>query len=132
MASTPAALSGPVQLFGFLPYPSYRLLILAAGLAAALALYLLVSHTKLGMWVRAGASNRQMAQWMGIRVNRVFAIVFAMGAALAALAGALMAPSAPCRWAWGTHLDSGAGGHCDWRHWLGARRTHCQSARGPC
>lgn len=92
MAPTPHALSGPVQLFGFLPYPSYRLLILAAGLAAALALYLLVNRTKLGMWVRAGASNRQMAEWMGIRVKRVFAIVFAMGAALAALAGALMAP----------------------------------------
>lgn len=92
MAPTPQALSGPVQLFGFLPYPSYRLLILAAGLAAALALYLLVNRTKLGMWVRAGASNRQMAEWMGIRVKRVFAIVFAMGAALAALAGALMAP----------------------------------------
>lgn len=92
MAPTPQALSGPVQLFGFLPYPSYRLLILAAGLAAALALYLLVNRTRLGMWVRAGASNRQMAEWMGIRVKRVFAIVFAMGAALAALAGALMAP----------------------------------------
>lgn len=92
MAPTPQALSGPVELLGFLPYPSYRLLILAAGLGAALALYLLVSHTKLGMWVRAGASNRQMAEWMGISVNRVFAIVFGMGAALAALAGALMAP----------------------------------------
>lgn len=92
MALTPAALSGPVNLLGFLPYPSYRLLVLMAGLAAALALYLLVNHTKLGMWVRAGASNRQMAQWMGIRVNRVFATVFAIGAALAALAGALMAP----------------------------------------
>lgn len=92
MAPTPAVLSGPVNLLGFLPYPSYRLLVLMAGLAAALALYLLVNHTKLGMWVRAGASNRQMAQWMGIRVNRVFATVFAMGAALAALAGALMAP----------------------------------------
>ena len=92
MAPTPATLSGPVELFGFLPYPSYRLVVLAAGLGAALALYLLVNHTKLGMWVRAGASNRQMAEWMGIRVNRVFAIVFAMGAGLAALAGALMAP----------------------------------------
>lgn len=92
MAPTPAALSGPVNLLGSLPYPSYRLLVLMAGLAAALALYLLVNHTKLGMWVRAGASNRQMAQWMGIRVNRVFATVFAIGAALAALAGALMAP----------------------------------------
>lgn len=104
MASTPAALSGLVQLFGFLPYPSYRLLILAAGLAAALALYLLVSHTKLGMWVRAGASNRQMAQWMGIRVNRVFAIVFAMGAALAALAGALMAPISAVQVGMGEHI----------------------------
>ena len=92
MAPTPQALSGPVELLGFLPYPAYRLVILAAGLGAALALYLLVNHTKLGMWVRAGASNRQMAQWMGIRVNRVFAVVFGAGAALAALAGALMAP----------------------------------------
>ena len=92
MAPTPSALSGAVQLFGFLPYPSYRLLILAAGLGAALALYALVNHTRLGMWVRAGASNRAMAQWMGIRVNRVFAVVFAVGAALAALAGALLAP----------------------------------------
>lgn len=92
MASTPSALSGAVQLFGFLPYPSYRLLILAAGLGAALALYVLVNHTRLGMWVRAGASNRTMAQWMGVRVNRVFAVVFAVGAALAALAGALVAP----------------------------------------
>lgn len=92
MAPTPSALSGAVQLFGFLPYPSYRLLILAAGLGAALALYALVNHTRLGMWVRAGASNHAMAQWMGIRVNRVFAVVFAVGAALAALAGALLAP----------------------------------------
>ena len=92
MAPTPSALSGAMQLFGFLPYPSYRLLILAAGLGAALALYVLVNHTRLGMWVRAGASNRAMAQWMGVRVNRVFAVVFAVGAALAALAGALLAP----------------------------------------
>jgi branched-chain amino acid transport system permease protein len=92
MAPTPQALSGPVTLLGFLPYPSYRLLIVAAGLASAALLYLLVNHTRLGMLVRAGASNRSMAQWMGVRVDRVFALVFAMGAALAALAGALMAP----------------------------------------
>ena len=92
MAPTPPALSGPIQLFGFLPYPSYRLLIVVAGLASAVVLYLLVNHTRLGMLVRAGASNRSMAQWMGVRVSRVFAVVFAMGAALAALAGALMAP----------------------------------------
>lgn len=91
MAPTPALLSGPVELLG-LPYPSYRLLILAAGLAVAAGLYLLVNHSKLGMLVRAGASNRAMAEFMGVRVSRVFTIVFALGAALAALAGALMGP----------------------------------------
>ena len=91
MAPTPALLSGPVDLLG-LPYPAYRLLILAAGLAVAVGLYLLVNHSRLGMLVRAGASNRAMAEFMGVRVSKVFAIVFALGAALAALAGALMGP----------------------------------------
>ena len=91
MAPTPALLSGPVQLLG-LPYSSYRLLILGAGLAVAAGLYVLVNHSRLGMLVRAGASNRAMAEFMGVRVSRVFTIVFALGAALAALAGALMGP----------------------------------------
>ncbi|MEG2629991.1 MAG: branched-chain amino acid ABC transporter permease [Comamonas sp.] len=91
MAPTPALLSGPVDLLG-LPYSSYRLLILGAGLAVAAGLYVLVNHSKLGMLVRAGASNRAMAEFMGVRVSRVFTIVFALGAALAALAGALMGP----------------------------------------
>ncbi|THF63096.1 branched-chain amino acid ABC transporter permease [Pseudothauera nasutitermitis] len=92
MASTPAALAGPVQLIDGLPYPAYRLLLIGAGLLVALGLYLLVSRTRVGMLVRAGASNRQMAEYMGVRVGGVFAFVFALGAALAALAGALMAP----------------------------------------
>jgi len=92
LASTPAALAGPVQLFEGLPYPSYRLLLIGAGLAVALGLYLLVNNTRVGMLVRAGASNRQMAEFMGVRVGAVFAFVFALGAGLAALAGALMAP----------------------------------------
>ena len=91
MAPTPALLSGPVELLG-LPYSSYRLLILGAGLAVAAGLYVLVNHSRLGMLVRAGASNRAMAEFMGVRVSRVFTIVFALGAALAALAGALMGP----------------------------------------
>ena len=91
-ASTPAALAGPVQLAEGLPYPSYRLLLIAAGLLVALGLYLLVNKTRIGMLVRAGASNRQMAEFMGVRVGTVFAFVFALGAGLAALAGALMAP----------------------------------------
>jgi len=92
MASTPAALAGPVQLFEGLPYPAYRLLLIGAGLLVALGLYLLVNNTRVGMLVRAGASNRQMAEFMGVRVGAVFSFVFALGAGLAALAGALMSP----------------------------------------
>jgi branched-chain amino acid transport system permease protein len=92
MASTPRLLANPVYFAPDWPYPSYRLLVLAAGVAVAVALYWLVTRTKLGMLVRAGASNRQMAELMGLQVQRVFMLVFVMGAALAGLAGALMAP----------------------------------------
>ncbi len=92
MASAPAALSGPVELLPGLVYPAYRIVLLAAGLLVALGLYLLVNHTRVGMVVRAGASNRAMAEFMGVRVGRIFSLVFLLGAALAALAGALMGP----------------------------------------
>ena len=92
MAPTPAPLSGPIQLMADLPYPSYRLLIVGGGLLVALGLYLLVNHTRVGMRVRAGASDRPMAELMGVRVGRIFNGVFLLGAALAALAGGLMGP----------------------------------------
>jgi branched-chain amino acid transport system permease protein len=92
MASAPAALSGAVEILPGLPYPAYRLVILVAGLVVAGGLYLLVNHTRVGMLVRAGASNRAMAEFMGVRVGRIFSLVFLVGAALAALAGALMGP----------------------------------------
>jgi branched-chain amino acid transport system permease protein len=92
MMSMPPALSGPVQLLPDLLYPAYRLLIIAVGLAAALGLYLFVTRTKAGVLVRAGASNRQMATLMGVRVPVLFLGVFVLGAMLAALAGALLGP----------------------------------------
>jgi branched-chain amino acid transport system permease protein len=92
LASAPASLSRPVLLTADLPYPSYRLVVLGVGLLVALALYLLVTRTRLGMVVRAGASNRVMTELMGVPVGRVFTLVFMLGAALAALAGALMGP----------------------------------------
>jgi branched-chain amino acid transport system permease protein len=88
----PPSLAGPVELLPGLFYPAFRLVIIGVGLLVAVLLYLLVSHTRLGMLVRAGASNREMAHAMGVRVNLVFTIVFAIGAALCALAGAMLGP----------------------------------------
>jgi branched-chain amino acid transport system permease protein len=92
MMSMPAALSGPVHILPNMLYPAYRLLIIAVGLAAALGLYLFVTRTRAGVLVRAGASNRQMATLMGVRVPLLFLGVFVFGAMLAALAGAMLGP----------------------------------------
>ncbi|MEJ6000189.1 branched-chain amino acid ABC transporter permease [Paucibacter soli] len=92
MLNTPAALSGPVELLPGLMYPAYRLLIIGVGLAVAMLLFLLVTRTRIGMWVRAGASNRAMATAMGVDIKRLFTLVFGFGAALCALAGALLGP----------------------------------------
>lgn len=91
MLAMPEALSGPLEFGGFI-YPTYRLIIVGVGLAAAAALYWLVAMTRLGMWVRAGASNLEMAQAMGVNVRWLFTLVFAIGAGLCALAGALLGP----------------------------------------
>ncbi len=90
--SAPAALAGPVELLPGLMYPAYRLLILGVGLALALLMYVVVSHTRLGAWVRAGASNRAMTEMMGVNVKLLFTVVFGIGAGLCAVAGALLGP----------------------------------------
>ncbi|MEY8841499.1 branched-chain amino acid ABC transporter permease, partial [Cribrihabitans sp. XS_ASV171] len=70
----------------------FRLLIIGAGLAAAGGLFWLVNHTRLGMLIRAGASNRTMVGALGIDIQMLFSLVFALGATLAGLAGMLIAP----------------------------------------
>ena len=95
MLNPPDSLSGPVEipLFGeIFFYPAYRLLIIAFGLAVAALLYLLVAKSRVGMWVRAGAANREMTQALGINVQALFTAVFVFGAALCALAGGLLGP----------------------------------------
>jgi branched-chain amino acid transport system permease protein len=92
LLNPPPGLSGPVALPGGLQYASYRLLIIAVGALVALVLYLLVARTRVGMLVRAGASNREMALAMGVDIRRLFTAVFALGAGLCALAGALLGP----------------------------------------
>ena len=92
MLNAPAALAGPVELLPGMPYPAYRLAVIAVGLVVAAGLYLLVTRTRMGMRVRAGASNREMAQAMGVDIRRLFTVVFAIGAMLCAVAGAMLGP----------------------------------------
>ncbi|WP_413457573.1 branched-chain amino acid ABC transporter permease [Herbaspirillum huttiense] len=87
----PPAFAGPVNLFG-LPYSSYRLLVMAVGVAVAVALYLLINRTRIGMWVRAGANNLEMVTAMGINIRLLFRLVFSFGLLLAALAGIMLGP----------------------------------------
>ncbi|MFT7675515.1 MAG: branched-chain amino acid transport system permease protein, partial [Gammaproteobacteria bacterium] len=87
----PDSLNGQIS-FGNIELPTYRVLIIVSGLVVAAALFILVSKTRLGMLIRAGASNRTMVEALGVNINRLFLIVFALGAALAGLAGMLIAP----------------------------------------
>ena len=88
----PAWLSGSVQLGDLMQYPVYRLAISAVCLAVAAGLYFVIAHTRLGMMVRAGSSNREMVQSLGINIKFLYRIVFAAGVALAVLAGMIAAP----------------------------------------
>ena len=88
----PPLLSGQVMLLPGVPYPAYRLAIIAVGLLVALLLWLLIGQTRAGMLVRAGASNRTMLGALGINVTLLYTLVFALGAALAALSGAMAGP----------------------------------------
>jgi branched-chain amino acid transport system permease protein len=92
-AGVPPWLSGSVQLFGGSGgYPVYRLAMIIVGLVIGAALYFVIGHTRLGMLVRAGASNRTMVGALGINIKALYTIVFGAGAALAGLAGLLAGP----------------------------------------
>jgi branched-chain amino acid transport system permease protein len=91
-ATVPPALTGHVELFADLRYPLYRLVIIGIGLAVAVALWYVVARTRLGMLIRAGASNRAMVAALGVNIRLLYTIVFGVGAALAGLAGLLSGP----------------------------------------
>jgi branched-chain amino acid transport system permease protein len=88
----PAWLAGTIALGNRMTYPTYRLFASAACIVIAALLYFVVNRTRLGMMVRAGASNRDMVRGLGIDITRLYRIVFAAGVALAALAGMIAAP----------------------------------------
>jgi branched-chain amino acid transport system permease protein len=88
----PPWLEGSFALGDLMSYPWYRLFASAACVLLAIALYVVVNRTRLGMMIRAGASNRDMVRGLGIDIRRLYRIVFAAGVALAALAGMIAAP----------------------------------------
>ena len=86
----PEALSGSVQLPGGIQYSLYRLTIIVIGLLVAAALFLLISKTRVGMRIRAGENDREMIGALGVDISVLYTLVFALGAALAGLSGALV------------------------------------------
>ncbi len=90
--STPQSLSGPLELLPGFFYSSFSLFIIGVGLCVALLMYGFITHTRVGMQIRAGAANREMAMAMGMNVQALFTAVFALGAALCGLAGGMLGP----------------------------------------
>ena len=88
----PAVFSASIQLSEVLSYPVYRLVISAVCIVLAVALYFVIQRTRLGMMIRAGNDDRTMVESLGININMIYRIVFALGVALAALAGMLASP----------------------------------------
>jgi branched-chain amino acid transport system permease protein len=86
----PRYLAGPVTLPGGIQYPLYRLTLIAVGLLVAFGLFGLIARTRLGIRIRAGESDREMIAALGVDISRLYTIVFALGASLAGLAGALV------------------------------------------
>lgn len=89
--SAPAFVAGAIELFG-LTFPAYRLAVLVVSIVVAIALWLLLEKTRLGMMIRASVDDTQMARAIGIPASRLFTIVFCLGAALAGIGGIIAAP----------------------------------------
>lgn len=90
--NVPELLSGTIEVIPGAPYPSYRLAIILAGILVAGFLWFLFNHTRLGMRIRAGASNREMIAALGVNIKLLNTLVFGLGALLAGLAGAMAGP----------------------------------------
>jgi branched-chain amino acid transport system permease protein len=87
----PQGFTGAINLMGIL-YPSYRFLVIVVGIIVAVALYILIHHTKIGMLTRAGAANPRMVSVLGVNIRLLNTVLFGLGAALAGLAGLMAAP----------------------------------------
>lgn len=88
----PAWLNGQIHLSEDIVVPTYRVAIIVVGLAVAAGMGLMVAKTRIGMLIRAGASNRTMVQALGVDIKMLFSLIFAVGAAIAGIAGMMIAP----------------------------------------
>ncbi len=88
----PSWLAGSIELIPGVPYPSYRIAVIAVGIAVGVLLYLLFTRTRLGMQIRAGASNREMAGALGVNIRLLYTLVFGLGTLLAGRAGVMAGP----------------------------------------
>lgn len=88
----PSWLSGSVEIIPGIPYPGYRIAVIGMGLLVAFFLYLMFTRTRIGMQIRAGASNREMAGALGINIRLLYTLVFGLGTLLAGLAGVMAGP----------------------------------------
>jgi branched-chain amino acid transport system permease protein len=100
----PSAFEGQVQIAAGLSYPAYRLVITAVGGLVATLLYLLLKYTRLGMLIRAGANDRAMVSALGVNIGFLYAVVFGLGAALAALGGIMAGPVLAIEVGMGEHI----------------------------
>lgn len=88
----PAWLAGTVELIPGAPYPTFRLAVIVVGILVITLLYLLIQRTRLGMWIRAGASDREMIGALGVNIALLYTLIFGLGALLAGLAGVMAGP----------------------------------------
>ncbi len=88
----PDFLNSNFEILPGVPYPTYRVMIIATGIAVALGLYFLVAKTRIGMLIRAGATNREMVGALGVDIKLLYTLIFGLGAALAGLAGVMAGP----------------------------------------
>ena len=88
----PMWLSGNVEILPDAPYPVYRLVVIGVGMAVAAGLFWMITKTRMGMLIRAGASNRPMVGALGVNIRFLYTMVFGLGAVFAGLAGLMAAP----------------------------------------
>src|SRR5437879_8597803 len=102
--ATPAAFARYIELAPRLRYPTYRAAVILVGLAVAALLYVVVTRTRLGMLIRAGASNRTMVAALGVNIRLLYTVVFGFGAALAGLARLMTGPTHAVQPGLGEHV----------------------------